>query len=79
MLSSVLLIQRNSFGLDGRKNRSLKGKASGEGGNKDVTQRPGIAGKRLVAGGQAEGGLLAADLTLQTTDSFRLLFIDFSL
>lgn len=45
MLSSVLLIQRNSFGLDGRKTQSLKGKAGGEGGNEDVSQRPGIAGK----------------------------------
>lgn len=39
MLSSVPLIQRNSFGLDGRKSRSLKGKAGGEERNEDVSQR----------------------------------------
>lgn len=39
MLSSVLLIQRNSFGLDARESQSLKGKAGGEGHNEDVSQR----------------------------------------
>lgn len=39
------------------KNQSLKGKARG-GGNEDVSQSPGIAGKGLGAGGQAEGACL---------------------
>ena len=71
MLSSVLLIQRNSFGLDARKSQSLKWKAGGVGRNEDVSQRLELLANAEVKEARQRG--------LQTRDSSPLLFIDLSL
>lgn len=55
MLSSVLLIQRNSFGVVWRKSQSLKGKAGGEGRNEDVSQRRELLAKALVEEARLRG------------------------